>query len=49
MSKFVPESPAKTDEPFWVSGVNPITMIKEESLANVTTSEETSIDYDYQF
>ena len=45
----VEESSARVDEPFWETGVNPITGHKEEALCNVVVPEETVTDYNYQF
>lgn len=47
--KFVPESEAVTDKPFWESGVNPVTMTKVESYSAVIEPEDTFVDYNYTF
>lgn len=45
--KYVPNTEAKTDKPFWESGVSPITMYKIPSDWGNDEDKATVYDYEY--
>ena len=47
--RFVEESEANLDAPFWETGVNPVTMTKVENYSAVLEPEDTFVDYNYTF
>lgn len=47
--RFVEESEAKLDAPFWETGVNPMTMTKVENYSAFLEPEDTFVDYNYTF
>ena len=47
--RFVEESEAKLDAPFWETGVNPVTMTKIHDTYDWTEDEKNTVDYNYQF
>ena len=49
LSKFVPESEAKIDAPFWETGVNPVTMTKIHDTYDWVEDENKTVNYNYQF
>lgn len=47
--RFVEESEANLDAPFWETGVNPVTMTKVECYASAEIPDDTFVEYDYTF
>lgn len=47
--KFVQDSEAVTNAPFWETGVNPVTMTKIHDTYDWTEDEKNTVDYNYQF
>lgn len=47
--KFVPDSEAKLDAPFWETGVNPVTMTKIHDTYDWVEDDNKTVDYNYQF
>ena len=47
--KFVKDTEAKTDKPFWETGVNPVTMTKIHDTYDWVDDIENSVDYKYEY